>query len=493
MKNQDFNFIKDKFDSAQPELPESLSRDRLRQRILAGAEPKVVPFPQRKKHRVAILAAVACFMLLCGTVVAAGSGDLFSRERVVDFADYNEVYAVTATLQPATGGESGCEEAGAVFHRAEAGVEQPAQIKIADGHLYYAYTNSNSMKNRNQIYIFEVRGRETKLLYRMVGTVPDDAELEGVFVWGDRLTVCATTDSTTYIQVYNVENKKQPVLLGKWTQSGRYATANAVGDTLYVTSDYTFAPKDQTAIPYIADGTQALRAQAKDIVGFQNVQQSRYAVIGTLCLSELQPTVQVQAVLGGFAKVTCTKKAMFIGAYADGGTTDVQSAVKLDLQRGKFTFATKKERQTYLAAPFRLEKSATAQTVYPVGDRWLSVEENLNDGQNCLVLYDGSGKALDSVKLEKATVLSDLAVNTTGEAFALPACFAENAQRSYGVITFTVQDDHIVLTHPYKNTDDRLMYQGKCAWYAGNVYSVNVNDTVSEDEKLQVFSYAYTD
>lgn len=103
MKNQDFNFIKDKFDSAQPELPESLSRDRLRQRILAGAEPKVVPFPQRKKHRVAMLAAVACFMLLCGTVVAAGSGDLFSRERVVDFADYNEVYAVTATLQPATG------------------------------------------------------------------------------------------------------------------------------------------------------------------------------------------------------------------------------------------------------------------------------------------------------------------------------------------------------------------------------------------------------
>ena len=119
---------------------------------------------------------------------------------------------------------------------------------------------------------------------------------------------------------------------------------------MYVTSDYTFAPKDQTAIPYIADGTQALRAQAKDIVGFQNVQQSRYAVIGTLCLSELQPTVQVQAVLGGFAKVTCTPKAIFIGAYADSGTTDVQSAVKLDLQRGKFTFATKKERQTYLAA-----------------------------------------------------------------------------------------------------------------------------------------------
>ena len=78
-------------------------------------------------------------------------------------------------------------------------------------------------------------------------------------------------------------------------------------------------------------------------------------MIGTLCLSELQPTVQVQAVLGGFAKVTCTPKAMFIGAYADSGTTDVQSAVKLDLQRGKFTFATKKERQTYLAAPFRLE------------------------------------------------------------------------------------------------------------------------------------------
>ena len=48
MKNQDFNFIKDKFDSAQPELPESLSRDRLRQRILAGAEPKIVPFPRRK-------------------------------------------------------------------------------------------------------------------------------------------------------------------------------------------------------------------------------------------------------------------------------------------------------------------------------------------------------------------------------------------------------------------------------------------------------------
>ena len=493
MKNQDFNFIKDKFDSAQPKMPESLSRDRLRQRILAGVEPKVIPFPRRKKNRVAAVAAVACFMLLCGTVVASGSGDLFSRERVVDFADYNEVYAVTATLQPATQGESGCEEAGAVFHRTEEGVEQAVQIKIADGYLYYAYTNSNSMKNRNQIYIFEVCGRETKLLHRIAGALPDDAELEGVFIRGDRLTVCATTDSTTYVQVYNVENKKQPVLLGKWTQSGRYAAANAVGDTLYVTSDYVFAPKDQTAIPYIADGTQTLRAQAKAMVRFQNVQQSRYAVIGTFCLADPQPTVQVQAVLGGTARVTCTQKAMFIGAYQDSGMTDVQSAVKLDLQRGKFTFATKKERRTYLAAPFRSEKSATAQTVYPVGDRWLSVEQNLNDGRNCLVLYDGSGKGLDSVKLEKATVLSDLAVNATGQAFALPACFAADAQRSYGVIIFTVQDDHIVLAQQYKNADDRLMYQGKCVLYAGNVYSVNVNDTVPDDEKLQVFSYACTE
>lgn len=40
------------------------------------------------------------------------------------------------------------------------------------------------MKNRNQIYIFEVRGRETKLLYRMVGAVPDDAELEEAFLCG---------------------------------------------------------------------------------------------------------------------------------------------------------------------------------------------------------------------------------------------------------------------------------------------------------------------
>ena len=48
MKNNDFDFIKNRFDSVEPSMPDSLNKEILRQKISSNEEHKTIKFEQKK-------------------------------------------------------------------------------------------------------------------------------------------------------------------------------------------------------------------------------------------------------------------------------------------------------------------------------------------------------------------------------------------------------------------------------------------------------------
>ena len=488
MKNKDFDFIKGKFDSAQPAIPEGLSKKQLRQKIESQEEHKIIKFNTNKSINFkAIATAAACFMLICG-VAFADSSKLADGSKISGFKSYDELNSVTANLEQISSGESGCAESLARFYKEEIGVESPDVIKANGNYIYYAYHNSTSQNGRNKVYIFEADKQNTKLVSTINDIVPEDAEIYGIFVTDTRLVINASTDSDSLIKIYNINDKINPILISEFRQSGKYANSRMINNSLYVVSDYSFAPNNTSAVPSISENNSSSLASSKNIVSFENVKLSQYAVISTIDILSGKQSADLKAVLGGNANINCSKDYMFICEYSN-NESSADNAIKLNLKSGKFSKATSSEIDEYISNPARFENDSISRSIYAIGNYWLSIEENLNSAESTLVLYNKSMEKLDSIALKDTTVISKLAINNN--TFALPACFADASRRYYGSIVFKIESDCINIISEYKNDDDNLMYQGYCIIQNDYLYSFDINDNQSDTKKLKVFAYKY--
>ena len=73
MKNNDFDFIKNRFDSVEPSMPDSLNKEILRQKISSNEEYKTIKFEQKKNYFKPIISAAACFILIAYRIPSACS------------------------------------------------------------------------------------------------------------------------------------------------------------------------------------------------------------------------------------------------------------------------------------------------------------------------------------------------------------------------------------------------------------------------------------
>lgn len=98
MKNNDFDFIKNRFDSVEPSMPDSLNKEILRQKISSNEEHKTIKFEQKKNYFKPIISAAACFILITGIAFAANS-DVFNTEKISGFGNYDEVNSKITELE----------------------------------------------------------------------------------------------------------------------------------------------------------------------------------------------------------------------------------------------------------------------------------------------------------------------------------------------------------------------------------------------------------
>ncbi len=499
MKNNDFDFIKSKFEQVEPNIPDNLTKDTLKQRILSKDEHKIIKFEQKKNYFKPIISAAACFILIVGIAFASNS-DIFSTNKVLNFINYEELSSKTATLElvPSPDG-IGCETSKVIRYMEEDSVELPNTVKVYDGYIYYAYYNSNYTDGRNKIYIYETESANKNLVGVIDNFISDEAEIESIFVDGIKLAVVASTETSTITKLYNIDDKANPVLISEFEQSGNYSESRLIESKLYVISNYAFLPKSTDTIPNIKQGNEITYASSKNIAYFENVKTAQYAVISTIDINAGKLSDDIKAILGGSANIHCTKDYMYINEYIEGESWDapersVTTAIKLNLKNGKFTYASEEEIKKYSNNIIDIGENSYSGILYDIGENLISIGNDLVNAQDEIILYDKNLNELDRIVFENEHILTNpdwLTSDKEKNIYALSAYFSDNSKRYYGVITFKVDNNHIVITNEFKNNNDNLMYQGKCIIIDDYVYSFDINDNASDNEKLKIFSYKY--
>ena len=499
MKNNDFDFIKNRFNSVEPSIPNSLNGEILRQKISSNEEYKTIKFEQKKNYFKPIVSAAACFILIAGIAFAANS-DIFSTNKALNFINYEELNSKTATLNQVSSSEGlGCETSKVFRYIEEDGVELPNTVKAYDSYIYYAYSDNNNTKNRNKIYIYKSGKGNTNLISIIDNFISDEAEIESVFVDGTKLAIVASTETNTIAKLYNIDDKANPVLISKFEQSGNYSESRLIDSKLYVVSNYAFLPEATNTIPNIKENNEITYASSKNIAYFENVKTAQYAVISTIDINAGKLSDDIKAILGGSANIHCTNDYMYINEYIEGESLgaherSVTTAIRLNLKNGKFTYASGEEIKKYSNNIIDIGENSYSGILYDIGENLLSIGTDLVNDQDEIILYDKSLNELDRVVFENEHILTNpdwLTSDKEKNIYALSAYFADNSRRYYGVITFKIDNNQIVITNEFKNNDDDLMYQGKCVIIDDCVYSFDINENASDNEKLKIFSYQY--
>jgi len=520
MSKKDLNnldFIKNKFDNNTPNIPPSLSEDSIRYKLMLNTSHRKIKFRPAVNYK-SLVTAAACFVLILGIVFSV-SWYSHNSDKVTTFGSYDELNSKITELDKCHSGESGAYggPGNNVYKKQENGVEIPSAVKTDGEYIYYSYYDTESTVNRNKVYIFKTENNSHSLVSVIDRLAPDmkteyddSYEIRGLFVYNNRLVIIMDKNNpmlsdkykrdlnTAVIKIYDITDKEKPLLLTEFEQSGEYFEVRMIDNTLFVATNYEVGTDDaEYTVPDIKQDGENIPVQSKDIICFENVKSAQYAVISTIDVSSAKQSENIKAFLGGSPKIYCTTEYIYINEYIDGerfGTPerDIISAMKINLKNNKITYAAEEEINAYSNEKIDLGKGTSyAYNLYPVGEYFLCIGEDLDTMTNEIILYDKNLNELDSKTLDSMRIMynsENLAFSEKRNVFAFPVYFADETSRNYGIITLEIQNDRIVITNEFKNADNGL---NRCIITDEYIYSFAENHNAPDDERLTVFSNKY--
>lgn len=529
MKNNDFDFIKNRFDNVEPEIPAGLDKNILKQRILTKDEHRVIKFEQEKNYFKPIASAAACFILICGVVFAANS-DMFSANKVSGFSNYDEVNTKISALEKSPSvSECGCGIFYTTLQRNEEGVETPEVVKTDGEYIYCAYFDVEGYTNRNKVYIYKVQDSKSEFISVIDKLAPDtDGEysdfykINNLFVYNNRLVIILDKSNpmsadkykrdfnTTITKIYDVSDKSNPSLITEIEQSGEYNQARIIGGTLYLTSNYNVETNDKNyTIPWINQNDETIYVSSKDIVCFENAKTAQYAVISTIDVNSGKQAEELKAVLGGSAKIHCTKDYMYINEYIEGESwgepeREVTAAMKLNFKNGKFIYASEEEIKQYANNIIDIGRGDMYDSfLYAFGEYFISLGHDANDFKDEIILFDKNMNEIDSFTFENESVSANINLphfNESTNTITLPASYYDEGIDNYycqGAVVLEIANNRIEIKDKIKdsthiiNIDYENYYYCPQIIYDDCIYSIYINNNAPDNEKLKVFSYKY--
>lgn len=524
MKNNDFDFIKNRFNSAAADVPDSLDERVIKYKILTNHKHKTITFkPKKKNNYKAVISAAACFILILGIVFAAVPGFLNS-DKVTTFNNYNNLNTKIAELEKAvlpTGGQGGVFKT--VLCKQEDGIETPKAVKTDGEYIYCAYFDSNDNINRNKVYIYkyltESDGAELvsiidRLAPDATGEYDDIYEINNLFIYKNRLVINMDKNNymssykynrdfrTAITKIYDITDKSSPILISELEQSGKRYTTLMIDNILYTVTNYSVTTDDKScSVPMVKHNDETVSINAKNIACFENVKQSQYAVINMTDVTTGKLSASPTAVLGGSAIVNCTKEYMYISEFIDGedcgGYPERENcpAMKLNLKNNKFDIAASDEIAKHTDNKINTgNPDSYSGTVYDIGEYRLGIESDVNTGNNELTLYDNNMNRLDNIVFNNIwlnTKTGSLSVNNEKSVYALPAGFSDDTGHYFGVVTFEIQNDKIVITNKFKSESYENYQFRECLFTDDYIYSIGINSDASDDKKITVNKYKY--
>ena len=367
MKN-DFDFIKEKFDSSGVKAPDSLDKDA----VLAMLEDKQpAPIPLRPKRRwPAVVAVAASLVIVASLGIVLGSRFIGNKPQTAPpttviadikslqtFDSYNDVEDAVGSIRKlnqkkdsrmfeainsdmavddySKAGNSASAESGNASSSSHSetykqvdGVDEADIIKT-DGRYIYCVENRY---NAALIKIFSADGDSSRLITtldasKQSSSTADEAALSysDAYYYDYRFTIsdmylrdhtlvllCMdhrdAGETVTEAQVYDVSDINSIRFLGDHSQSGYLASSRMIGDTLYTVSSYY--PYEDRVIPYCNEK----EIPCNCIYSLPNPNTESFLVVSSFNTRDFSAQSESKALLGAVSDIYCNENNLYIYA-----------------------------------------------------------------------------------------------------------------------------------------------------------------------------------
>lgn len=381
MKNNDFDFIKAKFDEARVEVPDEL--DKRVQSKLNNVRPVKIQFRQSTafKAGMSIAACIAVFVMVITTVNVSdidyrirSDEATTSASSLENFDSYDKVekyikksqkkrngYNSVAKGEPspeliqymesASSTSSMPNSESAETYVQEKGVDEADIIKTNGNDIYYI---NRSFDEKAGVDTRKVNVIETKNGQSSVANTIDfndtDSVIEDMFVSDEKLVVNCTSFSSPTVNtkgaayhnatkaiVYDISDKENPTEINSFEQSGAYVSSRLVGDVFYIVSSYdiSLASTVKDYIPSTCTGNdEADKLNANDIYYAKNGVGTNYIVVTALDVNTCETVGTTKAVLGCGEDVYSNKDYLYVYGYDLNDKEPNTTIAKISLKDG---------------------------------------------------------------------------------------------------------------------------------------------------------------
>lgn len=380
MKNNDFEFIKQRFDAASVDIPDEL--DNRVQSKLNNVRPVKISFRQTNafKAGMSIAACIAVFVMVITTInvsdidyrIKSEDNSPSSATQLENFDNYKNVKkyikdsqkkekqnAIKSRIKSAVSPElieymdaSQATKAdsfdSAETYVQEKGVDEADIIKTNGRDIYYlnqSFDEKNGIDKRTINVIETKKGKST-----VANTIElDDVNsvIEDMFVSDDKLVVNCTSfsgstveekiagaDSATKAIVYDISDVENPTEINSFEQSGYYTSSRLVGNTFYIVSSYSIN-SSKNYVPLTCSGeSDSEKLNAKDIYYAKNGVGTDYIVVTALDVNTCETIGTTKAVLGCGGEVYGNKDYLYVYGSDYSGKEPNTTIAKISLKDG---------------------------------------------------------------------------------------------------------------------------------------------------------------
>ena len=367
MTNNNFDFIKQKFDESPVNAPEQLNEEFVKDKI-----KNIEPVKEKKNHKKLIIsvsiAAVIAVLLVNAILLTSifgvfnnGSfsiGDLFNRggngtaltANIRSFANYDEIKNLLLKIRdynyfydyydesdgPVFGndqwsineavpdlGSSGGSYGGLNSTYTQVlGVDEADTIKTDGEYIYY-------MDTERTISIIKADNGKTELITKLEKPKTKeiaDSYFSDFYIYNDKLIVLISsknpsTSNTGYntgVYLYDISDKSNITLSDRFIQCGAYCSSRMIDNKLYVVS--TAYANDEDFIPYVFDSKSTddevskKQLEPENIYSVENPSRKCFAVASFIDVDESAHAVTTKAFLGSANEIYCNTENLYITA-----------------------------------------------------------------------------------------------------------------------------------------------------------------------------------
>ena len=380
MKNNDFEFIKQRFDAASVDIPDEL--DNRVQSKLNNVRPVKISFRQTNafKAGMSIAACIAVFVMIITTInisdidyrIKSDDNLPSSATQLENFDNYKNVKkyikdsqkkekqnAIKSRIKSAVSPElieymdaSQATKAdsfdSAETYVQEKGVDEADIIKTNGRDIYYlnqSFDEENGIDKRTINVIETKKGKST-----VANTIElDDVNsvIEDMFVSDDKLVVNCTSFSGSTVEekiagaysatkaiVYDISDVENPTEINSFEQSGYYTSSRLVGNTFYIVSSYSIN-SSKNYVPLTCSGeSDSEKLNAKDIYYAKNGVGTDYIVVTALDVNTCETIGTTKAVLGCGGEVYGNKDYLYVYGSDYSGKEPNTTIAKISLKDG---------------------------------------------------------------------------------------------------------------------------------------------------------------